>query len=787
MEKTLKGGILTEYPFGCVLSLGPLIEYLHRDLAVPGAAGRFCLSDDFTRELEQAPELAGPIRDESLLDNHRELVSRLMSFVFAPVFWETEPVGALVPFTARSFFVSPAFERMFLRDDRTFILPRNITQEEFDQGRAMRAYLKILSQFYGVDLRFDFPLISIVPCPKTGLDRYYNYQLDLRFIKAYALSEPPKLSDEELSFVVDHITEPAALKSILPPEMFEFRGFSVIHAVDVTETEVISDLQRDLIDREAVVSRAGFNRLQERLRVLFRRPDLLASLAAMSDDQVLMLNAGCHLDHSCIFGDSIHVPMSRFEGTVYEKVVDSEEIIIVPDVTAEPSLADLEQDFLQVGVRSTLIAPLHFQGECVGTLSIKSPTPGDLGPMDAMVLSHIQPLFAMAVKKSLGDVENQVQAIIKEKCTAIHPSVEWRFRQAAFKHLAEERAGRPGEIEPIVFKDVFPIYGSSDIRGSADERNRAIQSDLTEQLGLALEAVKLADAAHSLPILRELAGRIESHVNRVGAGLTSGDELVVVGFLKREVEAIFPDLRGLGPKVLRAIDAYQAAIDPNLGMVYRRRREFEQSVLVLNERLAIYLDQEAAVMQESYPHYFERHRTDGVDYLGYLGASLNEDGRFNELYLRNMRLWQIMVACGLAWLTEQLKSSLSVALDTAHLILVQNSPLSIRFRYDEKRFDVDGAYDVRHEIVRSRIDKAVIKGGERLTQPGKIAIVYTQADEAEEMMRHVDYLRSDGYLTDEVDRLDLEDLPGVQGLKAIRVGINLESEALSGRFERVAV
>jgi hypothetical protein len=35
--------------------------------------------------------------------------------------------------------------------------------------------------------------------------------------------------------------------------------------------------------------------------------------------------------------------------------------------------------------------------------------------------------------------------------------------------------------------------------------------------------------------------------------------------------------------------------------------------------------------------------------------------------------------------------------------------------------------------------------------------------------------------------LDLEDLPGVRGLKAMRVGVNLEAQALVQRVERLAV
>jgi len=92
---------------------------------------------------------------------------------------------------------------------------------------------------------------------------------------------------------------------------------------------------------------------------------------------------------------------------------------------------------------------------------------------------------------------------------------------------------------------------------------------------------------------------------------------------------------------------------------------------------------------------------------------------------------------------------LPVPLETTHLVLVQHTPLSIRFRFDEKRFDVDGAYDIRYEIVKKRIDKAVVAGTtERLTQPGKIAIVYSQPGEAQEYRSYIEYLQSLGYLTE---------------------------------------
>ena len=124
----------------------------------------------------------------------------------------------------------------------------------------------------------------------------------------------------------------------------------------------------------------------------------------------------------------------------------------------------------------------------------------------------------------------------------------------------------------------------------------------------------------------------------------------------------------------------------------------------------------------------------------------------------------------------------------AQLILVNHAPLSIRFRYDEKRFDVDGAYDIRHEIIKSRIDKATVRGtSQRLTQPGRLAVVFSNMAEERETRRHLNFLRARGYLTEEIERLELEDLPGVRGLKALRAGVNLETQDLAVQIDRLAV
>lgn len=777
---------LAVHDFKSVLSLDPLLDFW-RATIVTKCDHTARMFEVFERNIRDNPALSGDITDTGAIKRYEADILPLMTAIFPSSSWDNDLAGAVTPLSNRPFYYTPSFERLFLSSDGSVRGGLKKPDQDTVLFHRLRAYWLLLDKVYGISNGRSIPVIRTVKDPESGLERYYQMQPDWQFLRVQSQDTPQPLSAETRRLITENIDDPEALARLIPPQQFVFRGFIVIRAVDVTLSEVLADLERGVIDQETIFCNDGFGRLQQRLRTLFGRPELKAGLGALHGDQVWVVSDEAHSASNCIFKNSNHISLSDLKGSMWLRAVNQGEMLIVPDLAAEKRLTPAEQELLDLGIRAALIVPLYYQGSIIGTFFLLSPTPDDFNALDKMLIQPTVPLFSMALKRGVDDIHNEVQSIIKEKCTALHPSVEWRFRKAAFSHLERRHSGEASELEPIVFKDVIPLFGQTDIRGSSEARVRSIQADMTEQLGLALDVFQRAGQAKSWPLIQQFDHRLKKQIDRLDEGLRTGEESEVVAFLRKEVEPMFDELIRIGPRVAQAVEKYRHALDPQRGFVYRERSAYEASVSMLNARLAAYLDREESAAQKEYPHYFEKHQTDGLDYVIYLGRSIREDGHFTPFHLQNLTLWQLILACGMAWQTEQTKPDLSVPLDTCHLIFYTTTPLSIRFRYDEKRFDVDGAYDVRHEIVKSRLDKALVKGsGERLTQPGRIAIVYAQAHEAEEVRKHVHYLQSSGYLRDDMELLDLDDLPSVRGLKALRAGVNLEARALAERAERVA-
>jgi len=458
----------------------------------------------------------------------------------------------------------------------------------------------------------------------------------------------------------------------------------------------------------------------------------------------------CHKTRDCLFNHNQNLIYSSYQ----EK-----------DLITTPLLPQLKTN----NIYSYIAIPLQYDGEIIGVFELGTAEANQLNSVVASRVEPIIPLITTALKRTLDEIETALEVIVQEQFTAIHPSVSWRFFDAAENLLNQQRSDPKATIEEIIFPGVYPLYGQSDIKGSSTERNNAIQADMIEQLNLAKNILELAVSKYQLPIYNQLKFKLVTCIRHMKKGLGAGDEIKVLEFLRRDIYPVFSYFRTLGAEMNKAVEEYNFALNQDLGVIYKKRKDYEQSVQLINNSIADYLMKAQINAQAMFPHYFEKYKTDGVEHNIYIGQSIVNSKKFNELHLQNLRLWQLMTICETEHLMEfEIKPQLKLPLSVASLILVHQNSITIKFRQEEKRFDVEGAYNIRYEIIKKRIDKAIIKGTkERLTQPHKIAIVYSQDKEAREYGQYFEYLQSINYITKNVEWFDLNDLQGVTGLKVI--------------------
>ncbi|HEY6504902.1 MAG TPA: GAF domain-containing protein, partial [Chitinophagaceae bacterium] len=385
------------------------------------------------------------------------------------------------------------------------------------------------------------------------------------------------------------------------------------------------------------------------------------------------------------------------------------------------------------------------------------------------------PLLSLALLKNRDTFADSIEKTIKEKFTALQPSVEWKFANVAWEYMQKSRSGMPVSTGNVAFENVYPLYGAIDVRNSSLERSAAIQKDTKAQLDLIDDTLDKLQSMVQLPLLEGLRFKNQNLRQAINEALHAEDEVRINDFFENEAGPVLQHLQKCNLKTQEVVESYFNQVNDCSSYLHRYRNEYETALAAINNAVLAYLEEEEEKLQQSYPHYFEKYRTDGVEYNIYIGQSIAPANPFDTLYLRNIRLWQLRSMAEIARITHRLLPSLPAALQTTQLLLVHNQPISISFRKDERRFDVEGSYNIRYEIMKKRLDKVRIKDtNERLTQPGKIALVYSNPKEAQEYGEYIQFLQSKKILSAGTEFLDLEELQGVTGLKALRVSIEVD-------------
>lgn len=769
---TAAGSLPDDFPFGSIFSLLPLIEQWRR-MSDENPAEFGAVAEAIEAHLEKAPELLEPIREVSLMRKHAEIVDMLLEPVFPNQAWTNDLRALGDPFGHNFFYWTPRIaEVLRLNNDGDWTDSESSTL----YTRMLYAYKAILHKYYDCEMALDQPAILVIPDAEKGLDRYFKLNAMNRYSFLRNRKPLPVLSPSELDYLLHHIDDMALWMERIPPDHFEFVGFGIMTLVDVTNEVATASLKDILLTNGANVTEENFGLIEREIRTLFRKPHVELGLASIQGNGALNFQSERKIWNSLRIKEAMKAGSLDLKDSIYESVLLKGRLIAIGDLQDWPVASQVKTYLLEQGVRSILVTPLHYDGRIVGLLELSSSQPGDFHAMATLKLKQIESIFALAIHQNLEHFENRIQSVIQETYTAIHPTVAWRFREAAVTMLEGQKKHEVVHPDSIVFSNLYPLYASADIRDSSLHRNEAVRADLIEHLGLARVALTSARAQMPLTLIDELCHRIDQRIEGLQQNWGTGDESEVIEFIKKEINPLLSLLRQESSAKVPAIDTYFDQICSDEGLLLKRREAYEASLQRINDEISEILEQEQAELQQIFPHYFEKHKTDGIEHMIYLGTSLVPGRVFDLAFLRNLRLRQLAMCCEIARQVSRLKTELAVPLDVAQLVLVQDTPLTIRFRLEEKRFDVDGAYSVRYEIIKKRIDKVRLKGSEeRVTQPDQIAIIYSLEQEAAEYLRYINFLQAHGVLKGEVEQLELEDLQGVSGLKALRLQVNLDT------------
>ncbi len=754
------------FEFRSVLSLDFVFDFwLEEERS--NANGLRELAKEINAQLAQLPELRGPLSDLSILERHRELLN-LVFYAVVPPGLKGLACTALSAAGRWEFFqTTPRFQRELLDSDgrlRGEILTDGMTWETL---RRLYSYLAVLRHCYGISFPFEKSVLLRTENAETGLLATYQLRAQFDMVRIRPVGELPPLDEQLLQEIRERTSSFELWQKLLPGHLFEYYGLVVYEAFEVTEEVTRSQLTELLVQPDPLVDLERFNRIEKLLRTYLKLPNLELAVIGIEGDAGFCMDGleGLRQNLDPRDLDSLICGNDRNNLSCGQTVIHS-------DLANAQRTSSFMECVYREGARSFLLMPMMGDEGLAGAICLTTDEPGQLTMLTQIALKGVAPVFALALRRTLADVRTKVQAVLKEKFTSIHPTVEWRFRAAALSFVRGK-----GDVGDIVFPEVFSLYSASDIRSSSEMRNRAIQADLVKQIASAKSVLIQAKERSQIDYLSALIFRLDALVAELELGVRSGDELRVARLLETEVEPVFGSLEVFGQDVHESVEGYRAVSkDEDHGMIHTERRAYEHAV----DRIATVQTEILTAAQERaqsvFPHLFQMYRTDGIEHSIYIGDSLTERTDFSPLYHKELKLWQLRVVAEMARASALLEKELTVPLQVAHLILAQADPIALRFSQEEKKFNVDGAYNTRYEIIKKRIDKAHVKDSqERVTQPSKIAIFFTQISEEQEYRHFIDYLQQLGVLAPGIERIDVEDLQGVHGLKALRVAVNLES------------
>ncbi len=761
------------------LSFKPFISYLQNRLKTEDSIKAKFYS--FVLEhFKEAQDLDSILNNPERAQHNASLLELIYGTLSPVLLSERECYWALsTPVPNCVFYSTDAFHSLITSRDIREAANSMITDDEvFYQQQQEYVYRHILKKLYHFTSVLNDNTYYSYTDAETGLDRYYHIHIDTTFVDIEVKGELPELDFETIENYLHNEDGVDVLSDILPLSLFKLTGFSVITLEDVTPRRAIEDIRNAIINPNDD-QKELYKSVIKSLEILTENNNVHFGLLPF-----LKLNGEPLFDLSSC-SESVLIQAAQKYGVAeetYHALVNRYEKN--PKAVFFSSLSEARQQkffFLktlsEAGIKSYAVIPVFYNKHIAGMMEIYSENRIVFYENLLSRLEFAIPHIAQLLQNSIEYFNACIDRVIKDNFTSIQPAVQWKFNETAWDYVKNPKSKRKQTGKSIIsFKDVYPLYGAIDVRNSTVERNQALQQDMKRVLKLLLKILLTLDEKYPGRDWQELIDKANKWMLVVNDQINTSDEIMIDEFLERDAGLTLTHFKSENRDAGEIVDSYLDMIAMDCeGPAFTQRNRLETAMQMINVTVNNYFEQAEQKLQQIFPCYFEKFRTDGVEYDIYVGQAIAPKQPFQTDYLRQMRMWQLTSMVEAARLTHKLLDNMPAALQTTQLIFIHSQPIDISFRSDERRFDVEGAYNIRYEIIKKRIDKVLLHNStERLTQPGKIALVYFTQAEAEEHIGYIKKLQAQNMLLPEIEMLDLEELQGVVGLKALRVSVNFE-------------
>lgn len=753
-------------PFRIHFSFQWLVERWE-DIATSENESHARRAKDLIHRVRQYPQLIEGITDEKQLKAHEDIIADLLSDLFPKALTLNEIKAVTLPFQNILINKSQRFSNIITGAGKSL----EFTIRDFDshQFYVLNCCL-ILREFYGINLDFSKPLFYDIPT-RSGVVKHYRILYNADFLRPVPTPYSRSISHVDIDLLVDNYDNLDIWKQLFPPGSWDLKGFALVSLVDVTVENALSTLKSDMSGPLHLPD--VYDSLTSVFRSTFDINDLRIGFTFYdSNENKFYRNQMAPGIRSFLLPETSSAQCTELlNDQLYDEIILKRQNISVSNIDRLlRSFPDdrLGKTLVAQDAQSFILAPIVKDGKVLGILELVSPNVGDLNSVSAHKLDFMMPFLTDTMDRRIHEMEDRLQALIQNNYTSLHPSVYWKFKAEADLYYQNYYENRPYALSEVLFQDVYPLFGQVDIMESTLIRNRSVRTDLVHQLKSVSELIQT-----NLSYLGNLhPEEIARWVSSLEGAFSTELEHSIQEFLTNTIHPLLHDAEGLDTQQKEAIANYFLHTDPQHGSFHSSRRAYDFTVSSVNNTMVSILDGRQAEIQAYFPHYYERFKTDGVEHNLYIGNSISRRGGFALRDLRRLRLWELLVTVEIEIEHDRLRGSLPYSVGVRSLILAIGSPIDIRFRTDEKHFDIDGSYSVRYEVIKKRIDKAHIKGtGERITQPGNIVVIYSGEEDAKEYLHYFSILQQKQVLAAGVEYLDVEELNGVLGLKALRVGL----------------